>query len=54
MGQREGLRQAVVLLCLSFKNANWSKEGSPFGNTLKKKNYSYLLLPDPLAIQSKA
>lgn len=45
-----------IALSVSFKNANWSKEGSPFGNTLKKtkKIYRYLLLPDPLAIQSKA
>ena len=26
-----------VALSVSFKNANWSKDGSPFGNTLKKK-----------------
>lgn len=46
-----------IALSVSFKNANCSKAGSPFGCTFKKeikKFYSYLLLPDPLAIQSKA
>lgn len=44
---------SCIALCVSFKNANCSKEGRAFGNMFKK-IYSYLLLPDPLAIQSKA
>lgn len=43
--QRVGVKRAKerfgpscsLALSVSFKNANWSKEGSPFGNTLKKK-----------------
>lgn len=27
-----------IALSVSFRNAGWSKEGSPFGSTLKKAN----------------